>query len=176
MSWLVALMLLMFSGVVFRVVVLNHTAVVGPYVLYLDQRNQRVVPVGTIISWDSAVRNNAGEPIGQLRDLPKGWRICNGRDGTLDLTSVFLRDDSESGRTGGLSSGNSGSVDPKKTDLNNHKHQLPINNWAGGATQLGPNSASVKILNRGNNSLPSRRVDRHTRGSTSCQTLFTRPI
>lgn len=40
---------------------------------------------------------------GSLSNIPSGWTLCDGSDGTPDLTDRFIRGSSSSGATGGTS-------------------------------------------------------------------------
>ena len=86
-------------------------------------------PAGTIVPWDRVVRDEAGRASGRLRELPPGWKVCDGTNGTPDLTGLFLRGDAQSGERGGQDRASTGTVN-SGIDLNSHKHQLPINNWS----------------------------------------------
>lgn len=48
------------------------------------------LPLGTILPWDSMVRDQAGNPTGATREVPAGWKICNGKNGAPDLSDRFL--------------------------------------------------------------------------------------
>ncbi|KAA3614228.1 MAG: hypothetical protein DWQ01_00565 [Planctomycetota bacterium] len=54
---------------------------------------QGLIPLGTIVAWDPFERDARGEAIGNgsERKRPDGWEICNGENGTPDLTGLFLR-------------------------------------------------------------------------------------
>lgn len=56
----------------------------------IDTRTLEGLPVGAIIPWDPVVRSQAGTPTGGTRDLPNGWRVCDGTNGTPDLRDRFL--------------------------------------------------------------------------------------
>ena len=49
------------------------------------------LPVGTIIAWDSLIRDTNRNFTGKTRTVPKGWLICDGTNGTPDLTNRVLR-------------------------------------------------------------------------------------
>lgn len=49
------------------------------------------IPIGAIISWDPLIRNAQGELTGESREVPVGWQICDGSNGTPDLTDRFLK-------------------------------------------------------------------------------------
>ncbi|EGQ8038250.1 hypothetical protein G5Y08_004591 [Vibrio parahaemolyticus] len=65
------------------------------------------MPKGSILAWDPVIRDFNGVPTGKTRELPNGWKICNGKNGTPDLTNRFImgaRDASSSGNVGGTNS------------------------------------------------------------------------
>lgn len=73
------------------------------------------VPKGTVISW-----------YGNLADLPSGWAICNGSNGTPDLRNRFIVG---AGSTYAL--GNTGGADSVKlsgTQIGNHYHATGYHN------------------------------------------------
>jgi len=49
---------------------------------------------GRLYIWDPVVRDDAGQPTDQRRVLPSGWGICDGRDGSIDLSAgstIYIR-------------------------------------------------------------------------------------
>lgn len=61
-------------------------------------------PNGVIFAWDAIIRDKDGTPTGEVRPVPDGWHICNGEQGTPDLTGRFLMGTasfSDAGETGG---------------------------------------------------------------------------
>ena len=48
------------------------------------------IPNGAIFAWDAAVRDQDGTPTGESRPVPDGWQVCNGTNGTPDLSGKFL--------------------------------------------------------------------------------------
>lgn len=60
------------------------------------------VPVGTLLAWDPHERDAEGRVVRE-RQLPAGWQICDGTNGTPNLKGSFLRGGgtSESGAKGG---------------------------------------------------------------------------
>jgi len=61
-------------------------------------------PNGVIFAWDAVIRDKDGAPTGEYRSVPDGWQVCNGGNGTPDLTSRFLVGTatlSSAGETGG---------------------------------------------------------------------------
>src|ERR1700722_1510352 len=62
------------------------------------------MPSGTILAWDPIIRDASGTPTGRLHQLPKGWAICNGVNGSPNLAGIFLMgtaDQRDVGKTGG---------------------------------------------------------------------------
>ena len=62
------------------------------------------IPNGVIFAWDAIVRDKDGTLTGESRSVPDGWRVCNGENGTPDLTDRFLMGAaslSVAGETGG---------------------------------------------------------------------------
>ena len=90
-------------------------------------RKVKPVPVGTVLAWDQLVRHADGRPTGEKRSIPEGWIICDGMNGTPDLIGRFLRGSLTSGETGGKLQTSTGYRDGG-TDLNGHKHELPLTN------------------------------------------------
>ena len=61
-------------------------------------------PNGVIFAWDAVIRDKDGAPTGESRSVPDGWQVCNGENGTPDLTGRFLMGAaslSGAGETGG---------------------------------------------------------------------------
>ena len=61
-------------------------------------------PNGVIFAWDAIIRDKDGTPTGESRSVPNGWQVCNGENGTPDLTGKFLMGASTlrgAGETGG---------------------------------------------------------------------------
>lgn len=65
------------------------------------------VPPGAILAWEPQIRDGDGTVVaGRLNDVPYGWKICNGSNGTPDLTDRFVlgtATPTEAGQTGGTS-------------------------------------------------------------------------
>lgn len=62
------------------------------------------MPIGTVLAWDPILRDAQGNPTGETRKLPENWLICNGKNGTPDLSNRFLmgvKESSSSGNRGG---------------------------------------------------------------------------
>lgn len=65
---------------------------------------EKRVPTGAIFSWDAIERKADGTPTGTTRPIPQGWQVCNGTNGTPNLTDRFLKgvtSISEAGKYGG---------------------------------------------------------------------------
>jgi hypothetical protein len=63
-----------------------------------------LLPVGSIVAWDPVIRDTDGKPTGIDRELPRGWELCDGLDGTPNLKEMFLTGVTEiggAGETGG---------------------------------------------------------------------------
>ena len=45
---------------------------------------------GFIFAFDPVIRDSQGNPTGNTRPVPPGWRLCDGLNGTPDLTDRFL--------------------------------------------------------------------------------------
>jgi hypothetical protein len=71
-----------------------------------------LVPRGVIVMWS-----------GRLRDIPAGWALCDGEEGTPNLVARFVRGinsaTTEPGTTGG--------ADSKTPVQNAHSHEIPFN-------------------------------------------------
>lgn len=72
---------------------------------YLPHNRMESLPVGAVVAWDPQIRDGNGNVIiGKTRPIPIGWHICNGKDGTPDLSERFVMstsDPSQAGRLGG---------------------------------------------------------------------------
>lgn len=77
---------------------------IGHIKSYLQCVEKRI-PTGVIHAWDPIIRNQDGSPTGNTRQVPEGWRVCNGTNSTPDLTGRFLygvTSISEAGKVGGV--------------------------------------------------------------------------
>lgn len=82
-------------GVVFLVSLVVSTGVAVWFLRWLSPD----MPIGTIMAWDATDRSGGGQ-----RSVPSGWKLCDGTDGTPDLSNRFLMgvtDRRRSGETGG---------------------------------------------------------------------------
>lgn len=90
---------LRFAIAIQLVFVLTSNALGDPNVVSVN------LPVGTILPWDPIIRDSNGNKIGE-RELPANspWKICDGDNGTIDLSGRFLRGETsnvEAGELGG---------------------------------------------------------------------------
>jgi len=58
------------------------------------------LPEGVIFAWDPVIRDRDGAPSGGFRSVPDGWQICDGSNGTPDLTGRFLMGAASTGAAG----------------------------------------------------------------------------
>jgi hypothetical protein len=83
--------------------VLRSVRTIGDSRKYL-QCVAKQTPNGVIFAWDAIIRDKDGTPTGEYHSVPDGWKICNGENGTPDLTGKFLMGAaslSGAGETGG---------------------------------------------------------------------------
>lgn len=71
-----------------------------------------VIPRGVIVLWS-----------GLLRDIPQGWALCDGRNGTPNLTARFVR----GVNTAATNPGTTGGSDSVTVQQNAHQHEIPFN-------------------------------------------------
>jgi hypothetical protein len=87
------------SGFVRGLLFLGSLAVSTGAVVFILNLFHPDIPVGTILAWDALDRSSSSP-----RAVPNGWRICDGTEGTPDLTERFLMgvtDRRNSGKIGG---------------------------------------------------------------------------
>lgn len=87
------------------------------------------LPVGSIVSWNPILESPEGKQT--YRNLPEGWSICNGLNGTPDLSDKFLRGVvklQETGSTGGNNEG---------LKAGSHKHRYGISKGGGNGSPHG---------------------------------------
>ena len=78
-------------------------------------------PLGTILPWDPVIRDSKGMDTRQRRAIPKGWKVCDGVNGTPDLRNLFLMGASSSADTG-----KKGGIETI-SNLKTEDHELTIN-------------------------------------------------
>ena len=61
---------------------------VVPNIGWIKQLLDTIIPVGTIVMWSGS-------------EIPKGWAICDGKNGTPNLIGKFIKASEEAGETGG---------------------------------------------------------------------------
>jgi len=81
---------------------------------------QSIIPPGVILMWSGTI--NVGNP---ATDIPTGWYLCDGNNGTPDLTDKFvIHADDDSGGTRDV--GDTGGA--HEYDLS-HDHTVSHDNW-----------------------------------------------
>lgn len=91
--------------------------VLGDIISEVDGTDFFMVPGGTVIMWSGA-----------LSEIPSGWQLCDGNNGTLDLSNRFLRgvaDLEEPGNTGGAASHShtfSDTISSSTSEVDGHTH------------------------------------------------------
>ncbi|MCG7972051.1 MAG: hypothetical protein JBO36_15485 [Candidatus Thiodiazotropha taylori] len=114
--------------------------------------NEESLPKGSIISWDPVIRDSSGKDTKQRRPIPKGWKVCDGTNGTPDLQNYFLM-----GADSSASTGEKGGV-AKTTGLKaighaltieqipSHRHNIVGNFDGHGGLNVGPGKMTVPTV------------------------------
>lgn len=72
--------------------------------------------------------------LGATADIPKGWVLCDGSNGTYDLRNYFLKigqDSSQLGNTGGANSHQHGAIAHTHNATSSHSHTGSVAAWGG---------------------------------------------
>lgn len=91
--------------------------VIGDIISEVDGTDFFMVPGGTVIMWSGA-----------LSEIPSGWQLCDGNNGTLDLSNRFVRgvaDLEDPGNTGGSVSHShtfSDTISSSTSEVGGHTH------------------------------------------------------
>jgi hypothetical protein len=76
---------------------------------------------GMIMAWDPIIRDSTGKPTGETRQPPSDWSLCDGLNGTPNLTNRFLmgvNSQADAGQYGGSN---------KSTSAGTHYHDGKTN-------------------------------------------------
>ena len=103
------------------------------------------IPRGVILMWS-----------GRLRDIPAGWALCDGRNGTPNLVGRFIRGIN----TATTNPGTTGGADSVTVVQNAHQHELPFtpestNLWHSSVFGTGTSRSFSNTLNGGSGSRSS---------------------
>ena len=82
---------------------------VVPNLQWVKELISVMIPKGTIVMWNGT-------------SIPKGWAICDGKNGTPNLIGKFIKADNTAGITGG-----NNTVTLTEANLPNHKHTISKN-------------------------------------------------
>lgn len=100
-KWAVLFLLALLVGVILERLYISKSPIYlfnqkfGPEV----EENINALPIGSIVAWSPKY----GDSDSLVNGIPKGWKICNGKDGTPNLENRFLlgatisRSDSQGG-------------------------------------------------------------------------------
>ena len=77
-----------------------------PNLKWIKELINIIVPKGTIVMWNG-------------KDIPKGWAICDGTNGTPNLIGKFIKADTEAGIIGG-----NNTITLSESNLPNHIHTI----------------------------------------------------
>jgi hypothetical protein len=105
------------------------------------------LPVGAIIPWNPTYRDKNG--VTQLRNLPEGWAVCNGVNGTPNLTDRFLMGVAETTQSGKFAGSNT--IAP----AGDHTHQYSIVKGGGSRNSSGFQSQGSECETAVHNTGPS---------------------
>lgn len=92
--------------------------VLGDIISEVDGTDFFMVPGGTVIMWSGA-----------LSEIPSGWQLCDGNNGTLDLSNRFVRGVNtleDPGNTGGSASHShtfSDTISASTSEVGDHTHR-----------------------------------------------------
>lgn len=94
-----------------------------------------LVPKGTIVAWDGSV------------ELPRGWKVCDGTQGTPDLRNRFLRGVGANENPSFPSGSVTNSIDPSTSlPLKNNRKIADPNEDAAHFTHTHPLPAHAKVI------------------------------
>ncbi len=88
-----------------------------------------LVPRGVIVMWS-----------GQLRDIPSGWALCDGRGGTPNLTAKFVRGVSTATTNPGTTGGSDTHLHGHSST---HQHEINDNAVASGSAEAARRTGSL---------------------------------
>ena len=95
-----------------------------------DFKNQYLeLPIGSIVAWNPILKDKNGNQT--YRNLPDGWSICNGLNGTPNLTEKFLMGVVDVKKSGDL--GGSNTI----AESGSHTHRYTIAKGGGTRTPVG---------------------------------------
>lgn len=122
-----------------------------------------VTETGTVVAWH-----------GMLSDIPAGWVLCDGNNGTQDLRNKFIKPPSSYGSGSGDTGGNN-TISLSQSQIPSHKHD-PVNIKQGGghnhtmdATEVdASNDTSTESAGGGNTSTSA---GSNSHGSGSLDTI-----
>lgn len=108
--------------------------------VYMNGTEVRIICIPDLIIPGMIVMFNGG------RDIPAGWAICDGTNGTPNLVGSFIKASTTAGETGG---NQDTEYKLKETDLPVHKHNIDTTPSATGKKILAANTLDFGVYDKG---------------------------